>query len=201
MLLATPAAARRLPDILDALALRHDRLCPRQVLGVRIGLAGLEALGVAYAPGGRSVIAFVETDGCFVSGVEVASGCAVGHRTLQVRDYGKVAATFVDVASGRAFRILPRSGVRDRARTYSDDARPYYAQLQGYQVMPSADLLQVIPVRLRENLAGLLGRAGVRVDCERCGEEVTNAREVTIEGRLLCRSCSERAYYAPASLD
>lgn len=194
MLLTTPMHTRRLPDALEALALRHDRLCPRQVLGVRMGLRALEVLGVEYDPARRSVLAFVETDGCFVSGIEVATGCSVGHRTLHVRDYGKVAATFVEVTSGRAFRLAPRPDVRERASAYSDDERRYYAQLEGYQAMPDEELLELRPVRLSEDLEALLGRRGVRVVCTGCGEEVMNGREVVLDDAVRCRGCAEGSY-------
>ena len=44
----------------------------------------------------KRLYTFVETDGCFADGVMVATGCSLGHRTLRLIDYGKVAATFVD---------------------------------------------------------------------------------------------------------
>ena len=86
-------------------ARRHnDHLCPRQVLGVRMGLAGAAALGVEAPQGNKRMLVITETDGCFVDGIEVATGCSVGHRTLRVEDYGKVAATFVDLETQEAIR-------------------------------------------------------------------------------------------------
>lgn len=189
------------PDLLQAAldrsAARHARLCPRQVLGVRIGLAAAEALGVPVAPGERRLLAFVETDGCFADGVEAATGCSAGHRTLRVHDYGKVAAVVVELASGRALRVAPRAGVRERAARYAPgESRRYYAQLAGYQVMPVEALLDIRPVRLLADLAALTGRAGARVECAACAEEVMNGREVHRGGTVLCRPCAGEAYFA-----
>ena len=106
--IAVVEAGPALEAALAASAHRHARLCPRQVLGVLAGLAAIALLGIPA--GSRDLFAIVETDGCFVDGVEAATGCSIGHRTLRVEDYGKVAATFVDLATAAAIRIVPRRG-------------------------------------------------------------------------------------------
>ena len=182
--------------LLAETAARHGRLCPRQVLGVRIGLAAMAAFQLPVGGAERQLLVFTETDGCFVDGVEVATGCSVGHRTLRVHDYGKVAAVFVHVASGRALRIAPRPDVRDRAREYAPhESSRYDAQLAGYQAMPVSELLSTRWVRLHGDPRTLLGRAGVRACCSDCGEEVMNQREVVRGDVILCRSCAEGAYF------
>ncbi len=105
-------------SFLDEAASRHDTLCPRQVLGARIGLAGAEALGMDVPRDDKDMLVIVETDGCFVSGVSITTGCAVEHRTMRVEDYGKIAATFVDVNSGQAIRTAPQLDIRQLAWKY-----------------------------------------------------------------------------------
>ena len=94
--------------LLEKAANDHHHLCPRQVLGVRIGLAGMNALGFVEPPTNKRLLLISETDGCFVDGLWAATNCSVGHRTLRVEDYGKTAAVFVDVISGRAVRVARR---------------------------------------------------------------------------------------------
>ncbi|GMU39336.1 MAG: hypothetical protein AMXMBFR23_02020 [Chloroflexota bacterium] len=192
-----PLSAGLLEAALRATAERHHRLCPRQVLGVRIGLAASAALGLALPQTDKRLLAVVETDGCFVDGVEAATGCSIGHRTLRLEDCGKVAATFVDVKARRAVRIVPRRDIRTRAAVYAPgEARHYHAQLRGYQVMPDDELLAVREVELTLDLDRLLGRAGVRVDCTVCGEEVLNGRELrSAQDEPVCPSCAFGAYY------
>ena len=113
-----------LKALLDASAARHARLCPRQVLGVRFGLAGASALGLEAPRQDKQLMAIIETDGCFADGIEAATGCSVGHRTMRIEDYGKIAVTFVDTLTGRAVRIAPRRDVRQRALSYSDGRVP-----------------------------------------------------------------------------
>lgn len=179
-----------------ASAAQHERLCPRQVLGVRIGLAGGRALGLALPREDKRLLLFAETDGCFLDGVSAATGCTAGHRTLRIVDYGRVAVTCLDVETGRAARISPRAGVRERAAVHAPAETPRYrAQLEAYQRMPEAELLRVQQVSITLDVAALLGRPGVRVSCTRCGEEVLNGRELSVDGATLCPACVAPAYY------
>jgi len=188
---------RPLGELLQDSAARHSHLCPRQVLGVRMGVAGLAALNLAAPIGKPTGLVIVETDGCFVDGIEVATGATVGHRTLRVADSGKIAATFVDVQSGRAIRLAPRAGIRTQAFAYapSTDER-YQAQLEGYQVMPQEELFLLREVLLDPPLGLLLSRPDARVACSSCGEEIINERELVREGQILCRTCAGLGYYS-----
>ena len=187
-----------LTPLLDQARARHNHLCPRQVLGVRMGLAGADALAIDVPLRRKEMLVIVETDGCFVSGIEVATGASVHRRTLRVVDYGKIAATCVAVASGRAVRVAPRLDVRERAWHYAEanETRRYFAMLQGYQAMPLDELVRVEPVELTTPVAQLISRAGARVNCARCGEEVINEREVVRAGEVLCQACAGAGYYS-----
>ncbi len=183
-------------QLLEVSAARHSHLCPRQVLGVRMGLAGLTALGIETPLTKPTGMVIVETDGCFVDGIEVATGATVGHRTLRVVDMGKIAATFVDVASGTAIRFAPKQGVRTEAFHYAPTVTVRYeAQLQGYTVMPDASLFSWRAVRLQPSLVELLSQPDARTSCEECGEEIINERQVLQDGRVLCRSCAGAGYF------
>lgn len=188
-----------LDEVLKITAARHSHLCPRQVLGGRIGLAGAQALGLDTPRGDKRLLIILETDGCFADGVEAATGCTVGHRTLRVEDYGKIAATFVDVSLGKALRVSPRLDIRQRATQYApEEKRHYFAQLIAYQLMPDDQLLSIQEVYLSTSIEALISRPGVRVNCEMCGEEIINQRQATRDGRTLCKACIGAAYYQVA---
>jgi formylmethanofuran dehydrogenase subunit E len=174
----------------------HDHLCPRQILGVRIGLAGLKVLGFGEPPTKKQMLVISETDGCFVDGVTAATGCAVGHRTLRVEDYGKVAATFVDVGTGCAFRVAPKLDIRERAGAvlYAEPSR-YEAQMQAYQVMSDEEMFSIRKVILNTLVEKIVSRPGLRVICDLCGEEIMNEREISRNGRSLCCACAQGGYY------
>jgi formylmethanofuran dehydrogenase subunit E len=196
--LASDDTASDLQACVQRLAGLHPRLCPRQVLGVRIGLEAGRLLGVSLPRLDKRLLAVVETDGCFADGVSAATGCWLGRRTLRLLDYGKVAATFIDVRDGRTIRVWPRAGIRDRAWTYAASAPDaWHAYLAAYQVMPVEDLLEWRDLGLSDAAQALQGSDG-RVTCARCGEEVLNGRGVVVEGQLVCRLCAGQGSFDPS---
>ncbi|MGZ6346943.1 MAG: FmdE family protein [Anaerolineales bacterium] len=191
---------KTIDTFLKASSARHDHLCPRQVLGVRIGLAGAAYLRLDVPRDDKRLLAILEMDGCFADGVEVATGCTVGHRTMRVEDYGKIAAVFVDVKTGLALRIAPALDSREKAFTYTpEETRHYFAQLRAYQFMPDNELLTVTQVSLDKPVEWIINRPGIRVDCCICGEEILNEREARRGDQVLCRACAGQAYYQPLS--
>jgi formylmethanofuran dehydrogenase subunit E len=196
--LDTPAP-ETMAALLERTARRHRHLCPRQVLGVRIGLAGAAWLGLDAPREDKRLLVIAETDGCFVTGLEEAAGVHVGRRTLRVNDVGRIAATFADITDERAVRIAPSPSVRTQAFDHAPEGetRRWHAMLAGYQTMPGADLMTFQAVRLEPSAKALHGKAHRRVTCTRCGEEVINQREVASADGPLCRCCAGEAYYGP----
>ena len=158
----------KLDGYFQSLRLLHQNLCPRQVLGVRMGLLAMELLGLnASTHSGR--FAVIETDGCFAAAIAVATGCSLGKRNLRLLGYGKVGVTLVDVQLERAIRVRPHPLARERARGFAPDAAtPWEAQLQGYQRMPIDELACAEPVRLALPISGLVSRVVARTRCEEC---------------------------------
>lgn len=191
-----------LQPLLDLSSRDHDHLCPRQILGVRLGLAGMTALGFDVTPDKKRLLVITETDGCFTDGLSAATHCTVGHRTLRVEDYGKTAATFVNTKTGLAVRVAPVLDIRQKAYVYApNEARHYFAQMQAYQIMPDKEMFTVTEVQLTASIEAILSRPGVRVDCDVCGEEIMNKREVKQNGLTLCRACAHGGYYQPVERD
>lgn len=183
-------------ELLYQSAVLHQHLCPRQVLGVRMGLAGGRWLGLDVPQNDKRILTIVETDGCLIDGLAVATGCRVGRRTMRVLDFGKVAVTFVDTQTDRAVRIVPSASTRIRARDYAPEAQNRWeAYLLGYQRMPDNELLNIREVTLIMSLEKILSKDGYRVNCDVCGEEIINEREVIQNGSTLCRSCAGEQYY------
>jgi formylmethanofuran dehydrogenase subunit E len=187
---------KTLGELLALCSAHHRRLCPRQVLGVRMGILAGEIFGLDLPQTDKRLLSIVETDGCASDGIAVATNCWVGRRTMRVEDYGKVAATFVDTQTERAVRIVPRRGCRDRARTYAPEAGgKWEAYLLGYQRMSTEELLLAQVVQLKTPISQLISRTSVKAICDVCGEEITNEREVKRDTVTLCRSCAGESYY------
>lgn len=196
-----------LSTFLQESAALHQHLCPRQVLGVRLALAGLRILGIVgqdYRPRFRNenkrLLTIVETDGCAADGVAVTTGCAIGKRTLRVVDQGKVATTIIDTESSSIIRVSPTAASRTLAKVYAPHAKSiWHAYLQAYQIIPDEELIKFEKVRLTRPLAKILSKPQARVVCSNCGEEIINEREVVRSGVILCRHCAGDGYYQPDS--
>ncbi len=183
-------------QLLEQASALHDHLCPRQVLGIRIGLYAAELLNLSLPQTDKRLYTLVETDGCFADGVSVAAGCWMGHRTMRLMDYGKVAATFFDTQTERAFRIWPHPKARQTAVCLAPSTRGHWqSQLEAYQIMSNNELLCASAVQLNLSMKALISRPGVRAICSVCGEEILNEREVVVDGQILCQSCADGSYY------
>lgn len=159
------------------------------------------SLGLDIPRTDKRLLAILETDGCFADGVEVSTGCTIGHRTLRIEDYGKIAATFVDVDAEQAFRVAPWPDVRQRALVYApNESRHYFAQLRAYQAMPDNELLNIQRVYLTTSIKRIISRARMRVNCEMCGEEIINERELVLDGHILCQACAHNGYYRSTNI-
>jgi formylmethanofuran dehydrogenase subunit E len=198
-----PAIRTGLDELLAQSAAGHSHLCPRQVLGVRMGLLALDLLQLSPRElEKKKLFTIVETDGCFMSGIVAATGTSPNRRTMRLFDYGKIAATFINRTTQQAVRIRPSSRSRSLAWDFcpSDETRRYFAMLHGYRHMPAELLFEHEAVGLRFSLSEWLSVAGVRSECSVCGEEIVNQREIYKDGYPVCRPCGRDSYYAAAAV-
>lgn len=188
---------KSLEEYIALAAQNHGHMCPGQVLGVRMAMLGLKALGIDDpAKGRKRLLTFVEIDRCATDAVSLVTGCRLGKRSLKYLDYGKVAATFVDLATRRAVRIAARDDSRDKAKAmFPELADPYRQQLEAYKTMDDSELFTQREVRVKLKPEDLPGRPRSRVVCAQCGEGVNDGRELRVDGRILCRSCAGEGYY------
>jgi formylmethanofuran dehydrogenase subunit E len=182
----------------------HGHLCAGQVLGVRMALLGLDRLGIADPRGTdrKRLVTYVEIDRCATDAIALVTGCRLGKRALKFRDWGKMAATFVDLVSGRAVRIVALEDSRELARKlYPHEENKSRRQLQAYRELPDAQLFREQSVRVAIDPADLPGHSGDRIICPRCGEGVNFGRFVLVNGESLCLSCArpELRYWKPAA--
>jgi len=192
-----PFSERSFDDFLDEAVRFHGHMCPGQVLGVRMTLAGCREIGIERPrSAGKGLIVLVEIDRCATDAIQALTGVSLGKRTLKHLDYGKAAATFVNVGTGRAVRVAARDSAREAAGRWmagAPDAR--VAQREADRAMPEVELLDVTPVGIEP---GWLDRPRVRVPCAACGEGINYGREVIHDGRALCRACAGERYYSLA---
>jgi len=192
---------KSLDEYLSEAETAHGHLCAGQILGVRMAMLGLEKLGIDD-PKGRDrkrLITYVEIDRCMTDAVAVVTGCRLGKCALKFRDWGKVAATFVDLSSGRGVRIVAKDSAKEAARALHPELESKnQQQMLAYREMPPEELFEVGEVRVKVQPEDLPGYKGERITCAQCGETINFAREVRRDGRVLCRACAGERYWEPA---
>lgn len=181
--------------------LAHGHLCAGQVLGVRLALLGLEKLGIDDPQGKdrKRLVTFVEIDRCATDAVAVVTGCRLGKRALKFRDWGKMAATFVDVNTGKAIRVAAKESSKTLARQMHpeiDDKNQQ--QMAAYREMSDEDMFTMQWVKVDLPAEEFPGYKGERIVCDICGEGINFRREVRRDEKILCRACAGETYYTPA---
>jgi formylmethanofuran dehydrogenase subunit E len=187
-----------LEELLQRAEESHGHMCAGQVLGVRMAMLGCHLVGVEDPRGvdQKKLIVYVEIDRCAADAVNTVTGCRLGKRTLKFVDYGKLAATFLNVKTGEAVRIVALESSRDAANdAFPEIENKYARQLQAYKALPDEQLFKVERVRVTLRPQDQPGRPVSRVSCNICGEGINDHREVTLDGRTLCRACAGEAYY------
>lgn len=179
----------------------HGHLCAGQVLGVRLAMLGLVKLGLDDPQGKdrKRLVTFVEIDRCATDAVAVVTGCRLGKRALKFRDWGKVAATFVDLDTGKAIRIAAKESSKVLARQmHPEIANRNQQQMLAYREISDDDLFTTQWVKVKLSPEEFPGYKGERVVCEACGEGINFRREVRREGKVLCQGCAGESYYEPS---
>jgi formylmethanofuran dehydrogenase subunit E len=184
--------------LLNESVMIHGHLCAGQVLGVRMTMLGLREIGISDPKGSdrKSLIVFVEMDRCATDAVQSVTGCSLGKRSMKFLDYGKMAATFLNLKTNKAVRIFAREDSRAKAKEHFPDIENKYAgQLEAYKIMPEEELFDVMEVMINVAPQDMPGRPMRRVQCDSCGEHVQDMREVYQDGKVLCVACAQGGYY------
>jgi formylmethanofuran dehydrogenase subunit E len=180
-------------DLLHAAEIAHGHLCAGQILGVRMAMLGLKRLGINDPRGAdrKRLVTYVEIDRCATDAIAVVTGCRLGKRALKFLDWGKMAATFVDLVENKAIRIAALESSKDRARELYPEIQPKNAQqMHAYRVMDDAELFSEQWVTVAIHPREMPGYKSPRILCSVCGEGINYDREVTIHGKIFCQSCS-----------
>ncbi|HVB35778.1 MAG TPA: FmdE family protein [Candidatus Acidoferrales bacterium] len=189
---------KTLDEYLELAAQAHGHICAGQVLGVRMAMFGLRELGIDDPVRERKrFVTYVEIDRCATDAIALVTQCRLGKRSLKFFDWGKMAATFVELQTGRAFRIVAREDSKDCARTMFPDLDKEQAQQKAYRALPDEDLFEKQSVRVEIRPEDLPGYKAPRIICEKCGEGINFNRQVLADDRTVCRGCAGLRYYEP----
>ena len=177
----------------------HGHICAGQVIGVRMSMLGLERISIADPKGEdrKKLYVLVEIDRCATDAIQSVTGCSLGKRSMRWMDFGIMAATFVNLETGKAVRITAREESRELSKKYYPAlANKYQQQLEAYKIMPEEELFSIQDVKADIPECDMPGRPLRRVQCEDCGDYVQDCREVEQDGKILCRACAGQRYYS-----
>jgi formylmethanofuran dehydrogenase subunit E len=188
--------------LLESSADAHGHLCPGQVVGVRMAMLGCRLIGLD-APRRhdqiKKLIVYVEMDRCTADAVAHVTGVKLGRRSLKFMDYGIMAATFVNLETGKAFRVVSTEEARSLASAYAPEIpEKYPQQLEAYKRMPDSVLFRVQQVSVEIKDCDLPGPTRYKVSCSRCGQVVRDQREIVQDGAILCKPCAQDSYFTDA---
>jgi formylmethanofuran dehydrogenase subunit E len=189
-------------ELLISSAQAHGHLCPGQVVGVRMAMLGCRLIGLddpSLPTQIKNLLVYVEIDRCAADAVAHVTGARLGRRSLRFMDYGIMAATFVNLATGLAYRVLSTEEARDLAPIYAPEFQEKaQQQLLAYQRMSDSVLFRVQKTEVPISEFDLPGPTHRKVSCALCGQVVRDKREVVIDGMTLCRPCAHGAYHKNA---
>ena len=186
----------------------HGHKCPAMPLGLRAGVAALEALGVHHAPDGQ-LAALVEIDKnhcstCFADGVQVATGCTFGKGNIRSLGYGKFGLTLIDNKTGRSVRVVASPEAIRRSQEsefieYRKKGVPA-SQVDAKLVEPlidkvlneSADVLFKIEPIKETKLPPMPPHAFDTMLCAECGEVTVERYARVKHSQIVCIPCAEK---------
>lgn len=189
-------------ELIRQAEIAHGHLCAGQILGVRMAMLGCSRLGIEEPRGKdrKRLVTYVEIDRCATDAIGVVTGCRLGKRALKFRDWGKMAASFVDLETNRAIRISAKESSKALAREmYPEIETKNQQQMRAYREMSDGDLFDEQWVSVVIEPKEFPGFKGERVACDICGEGINYDRFIRRDGKTLCLSCAspEGRYYQP----
>ncbi len=186
----------------------HGHKCPAMPLGLRVGAAAMNALGVERSTDGQ-LIALVELGDehcshCFADGVQVVTGCTFGKGNIHQLGYGKFGLTLIDVAHKRAVRVVPKAEVQvatkktEFFKNYREKGVPA-SKVPANVVEP---LIEKVMDESEEQIMTISPIFDYEVEngkesfasfvCEQCGDMVVEKYGRVYDGLKVCIPCQQK---------
>ncbi|MDD1728589.1 MAG: FmdE family protein [Methanospirillum sp.] len=167
----------------------HGDACPGIIMGTRMSIAGMRELGMNPLERNRNLLVYVEIDRCATDAIQAITGCTLGHRTLKFMNYGKFAAIFVNMDTGKAVRIAAIPKQNGQGENMAET-------VQKLAVIPESELFSIREVSIRIPEEDLPGFPLYKEICSVCGEQVLDKKEVVKDNRVFCKNCQGKSYYS-----
>lgn len=184
----------------------HGHVCPGSALGYKAAKMGLNMLSSTRSED-EEIVTIVENDSCAVDAIQVLTGCTFGKGNLIFNDYGKQVYTFLNRTSGEGIRISMKDSFEmdkidpqlsilrkkvsfGQASTTEKEFLNEKVQLVAKKVleMDGKKIFQAEKVNI-----SLPPKASIfkSINCQKCGELVSEHRIKEIDGIKVCIPCSK----------
>ncbi len=188
-------------ELLELSAAVHGHLCAGQVIGVRTAMLGCRLIGLDEPTRDdqiKKLIVYIEMDRCAADAVSYVTGVKLGRRSLKFMDYGIMAATFINLETNKAFRVLSTEESRDIVSVYAPEVIGNVQQLEAYKRMPDSALFKVQNVHVKLDEYDMPGPTRKKIACSRCGQIVRDNKEIVEKSEIICAPCSKNSYFSNA---
>lgn len=201
-------------DYYEAGLALHGHKCPAMPMGLRVGAAAMNALGVERARDGQ-LLALVELGEdhcatCFADGVQMVTGCTFGKGNIRKLHYGKWGVTLVETATGRAVRVTPRAEAM-MANKQTEFFKEYREKGVPASRVPAEVVEPLVHKVMNAPEESLLAVGAIfhyeiahrphsfsSLVCDLCGEMVVEGYARIVGARKVCIPCQEKLIGARA---
>jgi formylmethanofuran dehydrogenase subunit E len=182
-------------DLLEKAGDFHGDICGGIVMGTKLAIFGMETLGMTPGKKDKRLIVFTEVDRCISDAISSVTKTSLGKKSLKPVGYGKFAATFVNIETGEAYRIVD-IGANKKDKDKELDEETIEELTKRIDTTPGEDLFTVQKVTVNIDKNDLPGKPLEIATCAECNEVIMDGKHHLKGGKPYCISCYNGSYYA-----
>lgn len=181
-------------DLLEKAGEFHGDICGGIVMGTKLAIHGMENMGMTPGKKDKRLIVFTEIDRCISDAILSVTRTSLGKKSLKTMGYGKFAATFVNIDTGEAIRVIDLAANKKDSEN-DEDEETIDELIERIAITPGEELFEIQKVTVKIGPNDLPGKPLEIAKCTDCGEVVMDGKHHLRGGRAYCTSCFEGSYY------
>ncbi len=173
----------------------HGDICGGIVMGTKLAIHGMENMDMIPGKKDKRLIVFTEIDRCISDAILSVTKTSLGKKSLKPMGYGKFAATFVNIDTGEAIRVIDIDANRKDEKSDNNNEETIDEMIERIAKTPGDELFQIQKVSVKIDPNDLPGKPMEIAKCAECGEVVMDGKHHLKGGRAYCTSCFDKSYY------
>ncbi len=174
----------------------HGDICGGIVMGTKLAIHGMQTLEMTPGIKDKRLMVFTEIDRCISDAISSVTRTSLGKKSLKPMGYGKFAATFINIETGEAYRLLDIDANKknDDDRQINDESLEEL--IERIDRTPGEELFKVQRVSVKIDKNDLPGKPLEMATCYECNEVIMDGKHHLKGGHAYCDSCFNGSYYA-----